>query len=442
MSVVNRIGGLQPRASLSYVERPIETATPANVWIGMLLLAAIVSITNFDFRVNVDHEHFSVDWQLIMRLALCAACGLYGLYFLPRYADHIFRFPGVTTWLFAGWAVCTVPFSIDVFYCAAAVFALWCAVLFAPAVLIQLGRRRVVHVIMVTMLVFVFGSWLLYFFIPVLGRSKFEMPDGEIIYRVGNDAQQLGIQATWAVGMMLILATERFAQWKSFIIPIAICLVTLPFCQSRTATLAMLAVISLVLWRTSNRSLVVGAALVGVLIACVAAFVLVNGIIEVNGNAMLSGISRSGKVEEIYNLTGRTDIWRYTIGRIQEAPLTGHGYGCSRQALTTFLSDGYGDFALHHAHNVLLNTIVGTGLLGGAILLAMLGSLVFGFLRKPELFPDIVLAAMFVAGLTESVFFGPMPRSHTVIWLIALYWRQIPPSLDSPDKWSSEKELA
>jgi hypothetical protein len=30
-----------------------------------------------------------------------------------------------------------------------------------------------------------------------------------------------------------------------------------------------------------------------------------------------------------------------------------------------------------------------------------------------------------VAGLTEPVLFGPMPRVHTLIWLLALCWRQI-----------------
>jgi hypothetical protein len=37
----------------------------------------------------------------------------------------------------------------------------------------------------------------------------------------------------------------------------------------------------------------------------------------------------------------------------------------------------------------------------------------------------VVLAVALVAGITEVIIYGPMPRSHMFIWLTALFWSQM-----------------
>jgi O-antigen ligase len=79
---------------------------------------------------------------------------------------------------------------------------------------------------------------------------------------------------------------------------------------------------------------------------------------------------------------------------------------------------------LHHAHNTFLNVALTTGLVGTLILAAMFLGLFDNVLRYHQLFPALALAVVTVAGLTESLLYGPMPRTHTVLWLLALYWQQ------------------
>ena len=48
-------------------------------------------------------------------------------------------------------------------------------------------------------------------------------------------------------------------------------------------------------------------------------------------------LARSGNVKEIFTFTGRTDIWKFVIGKIAESPWLGYGYGASR----IIISGGY-----------------------------------------------------------------------------------------------------
>jgi O-antigen ligase len=148
------------------------------------------------------------------------------------------------------------------------------------------------------------------------------------------------------------------------------------------------------------------------------------GLFSVRGTDVLSSASRSGSQEEIYNITGRTEFWPFVLERIGESPLWGHGYGSSRQALYEFNGHSYHMGELHHAHNTFLNVMLTTGLVGVLILAAMFLGLLDDVLRYRQLFPALVLAIVSVAGLTESLLFGPMPRTHTVLWLLAVYWHQ------------------
>jgi hypothetical protein len=84
---------------------------------------------------------------------------------------------------------------------------------------------------------------------------------------------------------------------------------------------------------------------------------------------------------------------------------------------------------LHHAHNLLLNITLCTGAVGGLLLVAMLVHQLFWALGGPEAVPDAATVFILVAGITEPLLFGPMPRAHTVIWLLALFWRQCGVSL-------------
>ena len=83
-------------------------------------------------------------------------------------------------------------------------------------------------------------------------------------------------------------------------------------------------------------------------------------------------ISLFNRNEDVGSLTGRTEIWPYALERIFDNPLTilfGHGYGISR----LILAENW-KVAFHptHSHNAILESILSTGIIGGALHLLLL----------------------------------------------------------------------
>ena len=402
-------------------EAEIRTHISPRLASGLLFL--LITLTTLDLAPEVKSSNFSAGIQTLVRLGICAACGLYGLLFLPCTLPRLLSFPGAWTVLFGLWALVTVPFSVSPLFSASAVFALWCIVLFAPAVVMHLGEQRTLQVLLNALLCFVAVNWLLYFFVPSLGRSLFEMPDGEIIYRFGNDAQQLGLQITWAIGFLLALSFSQVRRWSSTLLILLPLVITLYLTQSRTAMLTTLAVGSFVCWfyastRTRTAAVVLGA--LGLLLTIGGLFIADGGF---DFQRVARSVSRSGDADEIQNLTGRTAVWSHAWERIGESPVVGCGYGCSR-----FVMDDerkFGNFMPNHAHNLYLNAALCLGFPGAALIAAMFIYQAVRVWRHPSIVPGIAVVFVFVAGISEYLLFGPMPRSATAIWLIALFWQPV-----------------
>lgn len=428
-------------ATVDEVDREMDVSGPATL-IGTILLAAAVTLTTFDFTLIEEVQRFSIDWQTLLRLAACAACGVYGLFNLSYTFGEFFRFPGAWSVLFALWAMITVPLGIAQTYSAAAGLSLLCMTLFAPAVLVHLSGRRIAWTIVISHSAFIVASWAFYLAGSELGMSKFTMPDGEIIWRVGGDAQQLGFQAVWAMGLLLILGFERLVAWPLLIFPLGLTAFTLPFTQSRTAILTAAAVVTSILLRRLNALQAIGAGLLVLAVGSLALLVVPSDVLHIDLDKLQMRISRSGNPEELYNLTGRTEIWRHVVAKCEEAPILGWGYGCSRHVLASYAGGDYRAFDLHHAHNLLLNVALCTGVVGGLLLAGMLLHQAFLAVKHPDAVPDLATVFILVAGITEPLLFGPMPRSHTVIWLLALFWRQSEMSLRDPSETLDNPEQA
>jgi exopolysaccharide production protein ExoQ len=401
--------------------RRIDVASSAGKSIvATILLIAAVNLTTFDFTPELVNQEYTTDWQTTMRLATCGVFALYGCAHLSSTMKQFGRFPAAWATLFGLWALMTIPTSESPLFSTAAVFALASVMLFAPAVLVQLGGQRTVETLLKGLLLFVCVNWFLYFAVPDLGRSMFDLADGEIIYRFGNDAQQLGLQIAWALGFLLTLTLARLRSWRSAVIPFVVLAVTLPLTQSRTAFLASATAVGVVLWqymRGWQRLLAVFAAAI---LAAGALAIVTTGGVTLDADGLARAVSRSGESEEIENFTGRDVLWQHALEKIWESPIVGWGYGCSRFVM----DDPKFSFQPNHAHNLFLNVALCMGIPGALLLLAMLGHQLIDAVRRPSIVPTIAVALLLVAGITEPLVFGPMPRSHTVILLITLFWRQ------------------
>ena len=181
------------------------------------------------------------------------------------------------------------------------------------------------------------------------------------------------------------------------------------------------ATLGVVIWEHCDgrqRLLALAAAL---LLAACGLFALGTGALSVDAERLAQSVSRSGEAEEIQNFTGRDVIWAEAWDRVCDWPVMGCGYGCSRFALESEKLDP----SPHHAHNLLLNITLCTGFVGALLFLAMMAHLLVGEIARPSVVPAIALVLVALTGISEPLLFGPMPRSHTVIFLIALFWGQI-----------------
>lgn len=394
----------------------------APVWFSSALLATLMIVPTYDFRPAAD-ANFGLDPQLFLRLGICMVCGLYGITYWRASYSFLLSFPGAWVLILCGWATLTIPVAESPAYAAASSLVLWCVALFVPAVLAQLGKRRVLLTLFASLAVFLVLACVLYVLVPSIGRSAY-LVDGEIQYRVGKDAQQLGLQSVWLIVVSLVLGMRRELRPALVAAAIGVAIVTIGLAQSRTSLVAAVVVLAFAFLTRARRQHILAGWLLAVAIGSAVLWGYACGLFTIHGTEVLSSISRTGTQEEIFNVTGRTEFWPYVLQKIGESPLWGHGYGCARQALYGFNGEGYSYGELHHAHNTILNTALTTGFVGVMIFCAMLLSLFDGLLRKRELFPSIAFLAVAVCGLTESLLFGPMPRSHTVLWIFALYWHQ------------------
>ena len=306
-------------------------------------------------------------------------------------------------------------------YSAAASGSLWSVILFAPAVIRQLSGRQIVLVTFASLVAYAIGSWIVFLGFGELGRTEFTLPDLSIIYRFGglSHANTTARIAAMGVAVALMVGCERLLPWRYVLAALGLFGATILATDSRTGMIAaVLAAAMHVRYVPARlRTPIIAAGLVLV------------GLVAVAGNygpeKIMAKISRSGDAEEIYGMTGRTDVWAYVVDKIKVSPFVGYGYGCSRFAMVDLNDDAGQDMAGFHAHNLILNVTLGAGIPAGLLLVAAFLSQGINMLLRPRIFPDVIFVLVMIGGIADAVMLNPIADSFTVLWLIALFWRQM-----------------
>jgi O-antigen ligase len=89
-------------------------------------------------------------------------------------------------------------------------------------------------------------------------------------------------------------------------------------------------------------------------------------------------------------------------------------------------------FAINHAHNLLLNVMINTGVVGGLLLAAMLLAQVGQMFLRPSAFPDMMVVMILVLGFADIPLLSVMPDAPTLLWIIAAVWRPLADPLPRP----------
>ncbi|MFO0912486.1 MAG: O-antigen ligase family protein [Pirellulales bacterium] len=386
-----------------------------------LLLLTIVVANEANFRVATVDD-YRIDHQVFVRLAICGCCGLVGLANLQVVWPMLGRVPGLFACGYAIWALITAPIAYSPIQSAAGALGLFCVLTFAASVVATKSEGQIIRPILFALTIYIIGSWIAFVVFPEFGRDPYDEAamGGELRFGGLSHPNCTGRLCALALAMSLIAIRRRHIS-RFFGGGLALLAgITLLATGSRTAMLGAMCAVSLLGWRHLNDSLRIVAGLVGTIVVSLALFGSGLGVLQPNMNEVMARSSRSGDVEEVTSLSGRTELWRDSWARFMEKPLTGHGYACAR-----FVLAGR-DWETHHAHHQLLNVLLTTGVVGGfciaAALLWMIGAAMF----NPNDLADVVLVLVLVVGLADVSILQSLPDGFTTIFLIALLLRQGP----------------
>jgi len=381
--------------------------------LGAALMAAVVLVNQSSFRVRPPDE-LSADWQVMLRVGICGLCGLYGLMLLSRTIDSCFRPSALLVLMFAGWAALSVFFARDLRYSAVAVASLLCMVLFAPAILDQLGARGIGLVAIASITLLLIGCWWTFYLQPELGREPYELADPADVGRLAGlmHPNGTGSMAALLAALLLVALVSGWLRWWMVLPLLVFAAATIWQSGSKTSLVSALFAAMLIVMHRLPRPVTVlaggfGATAAVILLAAIAA----------DPDSLLRTISRTNDPEEIYSFTGRVELWKYTLHQTGASPVFGHGFACSR-----FVNEGGPDWAAgSHAHNLLLNTMVETGVVGGMLLVGMFLAQLVRAYHGLHLLPVLVTALVLVEGVTGTAVFTTVPNTHTMLWIAALF---------------------
>lgn len=397
-------------------------------WAFVLALAVLIFLTDASFRARHWTDK-SLDWQVLLKGAVWAGCGLVGLVRLSRAGAMLSTPPAILTGLFLTMLLATAMWSPMPLYTMLSATAFFWMLLFGLAAAEVLDENHLLAAIAL-------GCGLIV--LPSLAISPFAMGltppspgstgTADRLRGLTDHPIPLAETAalfTFAVGT-LALRARAFAPRLGFMLLAAAGVATVLLTQSRLAPMAMLAAIcGFLAYRKGGWLLMVPT--VTSFAVLVLSLESIGGFANMLPRELLELVSRSGAPHEILSLSGRTDIWPYVLDRITEAPLVGHGHASGMMLFKSFTR-----WRITHAHNLYLQALLYAGGIGFALLMAALLAQLKVFLRDPKPVRDILLLYTLLKGITEQSILSNMPSGSVAIWMVtvgmaALAWRS-PPS--------------
>jgi O-antigen ligase len=402
---------------------------PAIVFL-VLMLAMFLNPIEPKTSAEFDRATSSLNVLTLAKLAIAAvASGLGGiaLWVSPRTRQLLGSLPGLGLLALGALFCITSLFAIEsnamISRASALIFVGY--LLFTAMALATLGPRRMVAAIVAGTSLYMLVTWALFLLVPELGTFEEYISATETVRRMGGTGHPNNIAKT-AIAIVLIGVAMYLGRTESLISVgvrgpwqrllligiMVLAAATVVATLSRTAMLAGMAAGGILL---IDRLYGRGGLALGILgIALAASLVLGVSLFTGEGpfsETAVSAVTKSGDVEELTSLTGRTTIWEEAIGLIAKRPLTGYGMDSAASVMSREATG---------THNLLLHVTFSAGVVACCLMLLMLGwSLVFGA-TSPQEWIRAVLTYVLVSGLVEDTIIESFPTTLTVLWLSAL----------------------
>jgi exopolysaccharide production protein ExoQ len=380
--------------------------------VSLFLVAVIMEGT---VRRSDDIASTQADTQTLLKLVIWSGAMLMGIANYARTMAVIRRIPGLK-WLglFSAWALISTVYSLTPAYTFGGGFAFLTIVVFVSASADRLGPDHLIMPMIYACGVLTVSAVVMYFVAPSLVVSQME--GGKILRLAGLTGSPNNLGRVAAISLILLFFAVRqgkFAFWRPDLwILAAAGLICLHLSWSRTSAVALcFALVAVVLRR---RLAVLFIFSIASLLALMAAL-----LIDVDWNALARVMSRRGSIEELTTATGRTAIWEYSWRMFLQNPLIGYGFGATKQLIPSGFYDHFG-WTTISTHNMALQALVTTGLVGGALMLSAVLWQISAIFRAPCDLPDALFYFVMVSGLFEAGAAGVAPNMLTMIWVMSM----------------------
>ncbi len=397
-----------------YVVSFTSKITDTKQFTSLLLLVFAVFILEAVFRVR-DYSDKSVDWQVLLKVSSLLVLLALALVRINDTLPSMMNPTRVLWFVFFIWICFTATYAPNVTYGMFGAFSLFSFYLFLLFVFRSFDETHVILAVISAMSLFCLISIATYFILPEFGRMKVWYGDQQVISNrlsgIGGNANTAGRQAALAL-LLLVLYASDLKSLNRHIIPgvTVVAGFALLLSNSRTS-MALLCIILWFVWFYTKKRW--GFFLVSVLVGICSLPILL-----FFSETILTALSRSGDISEITTGTGRSYIWSVVVQLIAERPWFGWGYGS-----TLFILPEYSGDIRHiapHAHNMILQILVKTGIVG--LILFAVASLIrlHDAWRARNRTVLSMMAFVCLNGLTEASAFAGVANSATLALLIAI----------------------
>ena len=372
-----------------------------------ILFFLVVASFDVTFR-NRGYGDKGLDLQVLAKLLLWGAAGLFALSRANRLLSALSE-PAAAAWLLLlGWFAASSVYAPNPIFSSVAVASLCAVFLFFLTIVREIDDSWLGSLALLAAGTVCAISLVGYFVSPDTMRL-WSWIDGSLVRTsriVGITGHANAIGGIGAFGILIARifwsVMDSRGAWLH-VAAVACCLAALLLSQSRTPIGGLLVVLGcyqLMYFRKGTRPMVVLGVLTSVAFGLIILFTY-------DAETTISLLTRSGDLQEILTVTGRTAIWGAVLDLWSESPILGWGYGSSTYIIPK-ISASIG-FVVAQSHNLIIQVMLSGGVVALTIFTAAAVISLRAVLRTHDAASATLLGFVFIGGLTEGAVFNNTP---------------------------------
>ncbi|VAX22192.1 hypothetical protein MNBD_NITROSPINAE02-1487 [hydrothermal vent metagenome] len=385
----------------------------------MIYLAIIVFFIDSSFRMRAEHGGVSLDWQSALKLIIFMGSFAIGAAHAKIYLKRIKSAAAFWMLLFILWSICSSIYSPIPQYTFGAAISFLGLFLFALVVTQRLNNRQILYTIAWSMGALILISWIAYMLDLEIAHKYNYSSSGQVkrFSGFGGSPNSMGRFASLFILTLFLIYVYKLSRLRKILTPSIVGGATLFLTWSRSSMLAIVAVV--ISFYLRKRPFL----LLFCFIFIISLFMYYEVNTSSNIESSIQSFSRSGSVEELYSFTGRMNIWIFVWEKFLKSPVVGYGYASSRVIITGGFSSRWG-FTSTTAHNMILQSLLDTGLIGTLFLLLALANNAFRWIRKPNPIVGATLVYVLLQGFFESGPIGSIPNLLSFFLILSFFWKE------------------